>query len=65
MRKRRAAGADVLREYLETARNRIELALLGKLPIRPMDRPVYQPDVRTAIARRPPELGHPKLLQEQ
>ncbi len=62
MHKRRAAGADVLREYLETARNRIELALLGKLPIRPMDRPVYQPDIRTAIARRPPELGRPKLL---
>lgn len=63
LHKRRAAGADTVKEYLDVARRRVELALLGKLPRRPMDRPVYQPDPRLAITRRPPELGQPTLLK--
>lgn len=61
--KRRAAGADTVQEYLDAARERVGSALLGKLPTRPMDRPVYQPDPRTAVARRPSELGLPPLLK--
>lgn len=62
LHKRRAAGADIVPEYLKIASERVELALVGKLPIRPMDRPVYQPDSRTSVARRPPELDRPPLL---
>jgi len=61
--KRRAAGADIVPEYLQVARERVELALMGKLPIRPMGRPVYQPDIRTSVARRPPELDNPPLFR--
>ena len=63
LHKRRAAGAENVREYLDIARKRIELSLLGNLPMRPMDRPVYQPDPRTAVARRPPDVSHPKLVE--
>lgn len=41
--KRRAAGADILREYIEIATQRVNLAAAGLLRTRPMDRPVYQP----------------------
>lgn len=60
--RRRAAGADTIREYLDLAHKRVELALHGKLPLRPMNRPVYQPDPRTAVARRPTHLGHSRLI---
>lgn len=63
MHKRRAAISDTVLEYLEIARERIELAALGKLQIRPKDRPVYKPDPRTAVARRPSELGSATLLE--
>ncbi len=62
LNKRRAAGADIVPEYLKIARERVELALMGKLAIRPMGRPVYQPDIRTSVARRPAELDHQRLL---
>ncbi len=50
---RRAAGADTVQEYILLARERVRLALLGKLPVRPMERPIYQPDPRSKIAQRP------------
>lgn len=40
---RKAAGADIVPEYLHTAHERVQLAAAGKLPTRPMDRPVYIP----------------------
>ncbi|HXF50623.1 MAG TPA: site-specific DNA-methyltransferase [Dehalococcoidia bacterium] len=43
LRGRRAAGADVVAEYIDIAKERVRLALLGRLRTRPMDRPVYQP----------------------
>lgn len=58
---RRAAGADIMQEYLDTARNRIEAALERRLPKRPLHRAVYQPDPKTKIARRPAELDRPGL----
>ncbi len=61
--KRRAAISDTVGDYLEIARERVELAALGRLQVRPKDRPVYKPDPRTAVARRPSELGAPRLLE--
>jgi adenine-specific DNA-methyltransferase len=62
LNKRRAAGADIVPEYLRIARERVELALMGRLQIRPMGRPVYQPDTRTSVARRPAEFDRPSLF---
>lgn len=41
---RRAAGAEIFPEYVRTARERIALAEQGRLRIRPMDRPIYDPN---------------------
>ena len=41
---RKAIGAEIVSEYIEIAKERIHLAEMGKLLIRPMDRPVYDPD---------------------
>lgn len=40
---RRAAGADIVPEYVALARERIELEWRGELRTRPMTRPVYEP----------------------
>lgn len=40
---RKAVGAEIMPEYIEVARDRIERAEKGDLKIRPMMRPVYNP----------------------
>ncbi len=52
---RRGAAADVVPEYVEVGRHRVELARSGLLRTRPMDRPVHTPTGRESVARRPPE----------
>jgi adenine-specific DNA-methyltransferase len=44
LRNRRACGAEVIPEYVEISRTRIEKALRGELPIRPTGSPVYSPN---------------------
>jgi len=51
---RRAAGADIVPEYIEIARERVKQAAMGTLKVRPMDRPVYQPPPDTSLTRIPP-----------
>ena len=51
---RRAAGAEIMKEYILKAKERIHDAFTGAVKRRPMDRPIYQPDLSTAVAR-PPE----------
>ncbi len=51
---RRAAGAEIMKEYILKAKERITGAFTGAVKRRPMDRPIYQPDLSTAVAR-PPE----------
>jgi len=53
---RKAAGADVIEEYLKIAADRARLAWEGKLPRRPVDRPVYVPKPTDRIAQMPLEL---------
>ena len=60
---RRAAGADVVTEYLHIARNRIKHALEGQLRRRPLGRPIYQPSPNDRIAQRPPHLTADSTLQ--
>ena len=43
---RKAAGAEVVPEYLSIAEERVSLASQGLLKIRPMSRPVYEPQKR-------------------
>lgn len=42
--KRRVMGAEIKAEYLQVARERLIAAETGDLRVRPMDRPVYDPD---------------------
>ena len=50
---RRAAGADLLSNYVSIARERVEAALDRRLPRRPINRPVYQPDLKSKVAQKP------------
>lgn len=48
MHNRRCIGADITSEYVEIAKERIYSAEKGKLRIRPMSRPVYDPEAPEA-----------------
>jgi adenine-specific DNA-methyltransferase len=49
---RRAAGAEIVADYVRIARHRIEVAARGELRTRPMSRPVYVPSPTSALLRR-------------
>jgi len=44
IRNRRVAGSEIIKEYIEIAKDRILKAEKGELRIRPIDRPVYDPN---------------------
>jgi adenine-specific DNA-methyltransferase len=50
---RRAAGADIVKHYVEIARERVTLASSGELPVRPRGRPVYVPPANSALTKQP------------
>jgi len=54
MHNRKAIGAEIVPEYVEVAKERIYLAESGKLRIRPMSRPVYDPNAPEASI--PPQI---------
>lgn len=41
---RKAAGAEIMKEYIEIAKDRIKKAEKGELQIRPMERPIFDPN---------------------
>ena len=45
MHERKAAGAEIVEQYMRVARDRIRKAQTGELQIRPMARPVYDPAI--------------------
>ena len=53
MHGRRAAGADIVPQYVQTAKKRVKLAAQGKLRTRPMDRPIYRPPPNSGVVRGP------------
>jgi adenine-specific DNA-methyltransferase len=58
MHSRKAIGAEIVPDYVEVTRERIRLAEKGKLRIRPMTRPVYDPDAPEAnVPPRVVQLG--------
>lgn len=52
---RRSAGADIEKEYLETAKERVQKAAAGILRTRPMNKPVYKPKKSSKLASIPEE----------
>lgn len=52
LHKRRAAGSDLVDEYVQIARDRVTRAAAGSLPIRPMGQAVYVPPP-SSLTRRP------------
>lgn len=52
-RGRKGAGAELLPEYVEVARERVAAAKAGTLRTRPMDRPVYKPSGREQVSQSP------------
>lgn len=58
MHGRKAIGAEIVAEYVEIAKERVRLAERGELRIRPMDRPVYDPEApRDLVPPRAVYLG--------
>jgi len=53
LHKRRAAGADIKKEYLAIARRRIMDAVAGRFKRRPYGKPVYQPKPNTPLTISP------------
>ncbi len=53
MHRRRVAGADLVRDYLDIARQRIRQAVKGTVPYRPMGKPVYAPPANTSLTTFP------------
>lgn len=52
---RKGYGADIMKEYLDTAENRIKAVASGTLKRRLMGTPVYQPNVSVKLASMPDE----------
>jgi adenine-specific DNA-methyltransferase len=52
---RRCIGSDKEQEYVALARQRIEDFYTGKLKIRPLGKPVFEPSGREKISQIPPE----------
>ncbi len=53
LRNRRSAGAEIIGEYNNIARERILSAFTGQIKRRPMDRPIYEPNPSLSVARPP------------
>lgn len=51
---RRAAGAELVPEYIEIARRRVKEAVRGTLRYRPISKPVYVPLPNTTLTTPPP-----------
>ena len=60
---RKAVGAEIMPEYISIAKDRIEKAIKGKLQIRPMERPVFDPNEPTNIPPRTIKIESPKVIQ--
>lgn len=52
LNQRRAAGADIVREYVDVAKERVNLAATGNLRVRPMGKPIYEPSTTSSLIRR-------------
>lgn len=60
---RRAAGAELVPEYVRVAKERIKLAFEGRLRRRPLGRPIYQPGPNDRITQRPTSQPAGELIE--
>lgn len=60
---RRAVGADLAQKYLDIAKDRLQKLEKGKLQIRPMNKPVYEPGNGTKITKSPFDNSQKKLVE--
>ena len=60
LHKRRGAGSDISNEYLSIAQERVLLALEGRLPTRPMGKPIYDAS-QSRLSIRPEQLSQTKF----
>jgi adenine-specific DNA-methyltransferase len=51
--KRKAAGADLIKKYFDVARERLKHLEQGTLPMRPMNKPIYQPNKNSKLVKYP------------
>ena len=49
MHGRQAFGCDLMPDYIEVAKERVESLIDGDLRVRPMNKPVYEPQVGKAV----------------
>jgi adenine-specific DNA-methyltransferase len=54
---RRAAGSEILSTYSKIGKERLENAIAGTLRVRPMHKPVYEPDPKSKVARKPEQMS--------
>lgn len=52
---RRCIGAEKVLEYVSIAKRRIALFIEGKLPVRPLGKPIHKPTRREKVSLPPPE----------
>lgn len=64
LHKRKAAGAEIVGDYIEIAKKRVDLAATGQLRTRPMDRPIYDPK-NPSLQRLIPSVTYNQLQPEQ
>ena len=64
---RNGAGAEITRDYVEIAQNRIDALLRGELRTRPMTKPVFDPNDAGGYLTTPPwdNAAQRKLFQKQ
>jgi adenine-specific DNA-methyltransferase len=60
--RRKAVGAEILPEYFKIAKERVGLASQGKLQIRPMHRPIYDPKKTICLSPTQFDPGEELLL---
>lgn len=62
---RRGAGAEMMPSYVEIARERVMQAIQGTLPVRPMNKPVFDPEDAGLALRSAPWLNGNEHHDEQ
>ena len=68
---RKAIGAEIMPEYIEIAEERVQQAVKGDLQIRPMERPVYDPNTPTknippkVIKLEKTKANQPRLMEKR
>ncbi len=53
MNKRKAIGCEIMLDYMKEAKKRVQMLESGKLPYRPLGKPVYQPSGKEKVSQIP------------